>query len=109
MAGVPIPRGIASSLIVLLPKKESPAGFGDFRPISLYNFLNKVFTRVLCDRFKPLLPKLILDNQSAFLQGREISDSVLLAQELVQHIDKKVRGHNIMLKLDMMKAFDRVS
>lgn len=28
---------------------------------------------------------------------------------MVQHIHKKVKGHNMVLKLDMMKAFDRVS
>lgn len=58
---------------------------------------------------KSLLPKLIEEEQSAFLQGRDISHNVLLAQEMVQHLDKRVRGHNIMFKLDMMKAFDRVS
>ena len=34
---------------------------------------------------------------------------MLLAQEVVQHLDKKCRGHNILFKLDMMTAFDRVS
>ena len=33
MCGVPIPKGIASTLILLLPKKEAPYSFADFRPI----------------------------------------------------------------------------
>lgn len=33
MAGVPIPRSVASTLIVLLPKKPSPSTFGDSRPL----------------------------------------------------------------------------
>lgn len=78
--------------------------FGDFRPICLCNFVNKLFSRILCDRLKALFPGLILEEQSAFLRGRDISDSILLAQELVQHLDKKVRGHNILFKLDMMKV-----
>lgn len=93
-AGVPIPRAIGSTLMVLLPKKESPITFGDYRPISLRNFFYKVFTRILCDRLKHLLPSLISEEQSAFLQGRDISDNVLLVRELIQHLHRRVRGHN---------------
>lgn len=103
--GVPIPKSIASTLIVLLPKKEVCSSFADFRPISLCNFINKVFTKVLCNRLKPLLPSLISKEQSAFVHGREISDNTLLAQEMMHSMEKKVRGHNIIFKLDMMKAF----
>ncbi|XP_071913990.1 uncharacterized protein [Coffea arabica] len=46
MAGIPIPKGIASTLIVLLPKKSNPSTFADFRPISLCIFVNKIFTKV---------------------------------------------------------------
>lgn len=67
------------------------------------------FTRILCDRLKHLLPSLISEEQSAFLQGRDISDNVLLVRELIQHLHRRVRGHNTILKLDMVKAFDRVS
>lgn len=107
--GVPVPKRISSTLMVLLPKKPCPTSFGEYRPISLCNFVNKIFTRILCDRLRDLLPTLIMDEQSAFVRGRDISDNVLMAQEMLQHLDKRVRGHNVMFKLDMMKAFDRVS
>lgn len=107
--GVPLPRIISSTLIVLLPKKQSPNTFADFRPISLCNFINKVFTRLLCDRLSAVLPKLISEEQSAFLKGREISDNILLAQEVVSHLHRRTRGHNLIFKMDMVKAFDRVS
>lgn len=106
--GVPIPRAVSHALIVLLPKSDSPNIFADFRPISLCNFFNKIFTRILCMRLKPFLSGLISEEQTAFIPGRDISDNILLAQEVLQHLDKRVRGHNILFKLDMMKAFDRV-
>lgn len=34
---------------------------------------------------------------------------MLLAQELVRNMQKKVRGWNLMMKVDMAKAYDRVS
>ena len=48
-------------------------------------------------------------NSRLFVEGRDITDNILLAQELVHSIDKKIRGHTMILKLDMMKAFDRDS
>lgn len=62
-AGVPVPRSVASTSIILLPKKETPTSFADFRPISLCNFINKVYTRILCLRIQPLLSKLISEEQ----------------------------------------------
>lgn len=80
MAGVPLPKSISSALMVLLPKKPSPSTFADFRPISMCNFTNKIFTRLICERLRDLLPSLISLEQSAFLKGRDIIDNVLLAQ-----------------------------
>ena len=40
--------------------------------------------------------------------GRQISDNFLLAQELLTNIKKANRGGSVVVKLDMMKAYDRV-
>nr|XP_027066300.1 uncharacterized protein LOC113692127 [Coffea arabica] len=102
---IPIPKGVANTSIVLLPKNEQPSTFTDFRPISLCTFFNKIFTKVLSTRMKPLMLELISPEQSAFVQGQEISDNILLTLEMLGSIDKKVRGHNMVLKVDIMKAF----
>lgn len=108
-AEVSLPRDVASTLMVLLPKTDSTQTFANYQPISLCNFLNKIFTRVIRAKLKPLLPKIISEEQFTFVQGLEVIDNVLLVHELLQYLDKKVRGHNLLFKLDMMKAFDRVS
>lgn len=89
-------------------QSEFPSIFVDFQPISLCNFLNKILTRIVFLRIKPLLSRLIFEEQTAFVPGRDIADNILLTNEVLQHHDKRVRGHNVMFKLDMMKAFDRV-
>ncbi|EOY19102.1 Uncharacterized protein TCM_043834 [Theobroma cacao] len=48
-----------------------------------------------------------------FFHGAEmprgmISDNILLVQELMGRLDKKVRGGNLVIKLDMMKAYDHM-
>ncbi|WMV23932.1 hypothetical protein MTR67_017317 [Solanum verrucosum] len=49
------------------------------------------------------------DNQSGFVRGRRITESIMLAHEITHDIKKPHIGTNVVLKLDMTKAYDRVS
>uniref|UniRef100_A0A803P4L4 Reverse transcriptase domain-containing protein n=1 Tax=Cannabis sativa TaxID=3483 RepID=A0A803P4L4_CANSA len=56
------------------------------------------------------MDKVISENQSAFIKGRQIQDNAILGFEIV-HCMKKGRfgnGRKMALKLDMSKAYDRV-
>lgn len=95
--------------LVLLPKVESPSNFSQLRPISLSNFSNKIISRILTSRMTGLLPRLVSENQTGFIKGRLITENILLTQEIVQGINKRNLGGNIVIKLDMSKAYDRLS
>ena len=41
-------------------------------------------------------------------EGRLIGDNILITQELLSCLDAKVRGSNVILNLDMAKAYDRM-
>lgn len=41
--------------------------------------------------------------------GRRISENIMLAQEIIHQIRKPNIGCNVVIKLDMAKAYDRVS
>lgn len=56
----------------------------------------------------PLLSKIFSPQQGAFTKGREISDNIKLAKEIVKGIDRKTRDDNAVFKLDMEKAYDRL-
>lgn len=103
-----MPRSFTATTIVLLPKKDSPILWADFRPISLCNVTNKIISKILTSRLAPILPLVVTPNQSGFIKGRLLSDNVLLAQELVHDISRKLLSPNLALKLDMEKAYDRV-
>lgn len=45
-----LPKGLNSSNVVLLPKKEFAAKVSDFRPIVLSNFLYKIISKILANR-----------------------------------------------------------
>ncbi|XP_059315792.1 secreted RxLR effector protein 78-like [Lycium ferocissimum] len=79
------------------------------RPISLSNFINKVISRVVQNKLENVFPSLISANQSGFVKGRCIIENVLLTQEVVSDIRLRGKPANVVLKLDMAKAYDRVS
>nr|XP_027109299.1 uncharacterized protein LOC113729174 [Coffea arabica] len=107
--GAELPRAITATSIALIPKVGHPQDFSQFRPISLCNFVNKLISRILADRLARILPRIISPQQSGFVRGRLISDNFLLAQELLSNIGRTSRNADVALKLDMSKAYDRVS
>ena len=50
----------------------------DFRPISIVGSLYKLLAKVLANRLKEVVGKVISSSQNAFVQRRQIFDSVLI-------------------------------
>ncbi|XP_059295493.1 uncharacterized protein LOC132048825 [Lycium ferocissimum] len=102
-------KSINHTKLVLLPKKNVVESFSNMRPIGLSNFIDKVISRVVHDRLDRLLPAVISSNQSGFVKGRNIIENMLLTQEIITDIRRRGKLANIVIKLDMTKAYDRVS
>lgn len=94
--------------LVLLPKKLVINTFSDMSSISLSNFLNKIFSRIIHERIKSVLPDIIFEEQEDSVQGRSIAENILMVQKIVANIRKRGKILNLVIKLDMMKAYDRV-
>ncbi|MDV3181120.1 MAG: reverse transcriptase domain-containing protein [Candidatus Phytoplasma australasiaticum] len=56
-----------------------------------------------------VISKIISPNQSGFVKGRSINENLLLAQEIIGDIKRRNNYENVMVKLGMGKAYDRVS
>ncbi|GAA0151957.1 hypothetical protein LIER_10558 [Lithospermum erythrorhizon] len=98
------------TLITLVPKLERPVNMTQFRPIALCNTTVKVIVKALAIRLKKYLPLLISDTQSTFVPHRLITDNILLSYEAHHVIKQRKAGtHGYMsIKLDMLKAYDRI-
>ena len=95
---------------MLIPKVQNPKKVFDFRPISLYNVIYKLISKVLANRLKPMLHSIISKTQSAFIANRLITDNILIAFEFLHHMKTNCTGKKgfMAMKLDMSKAYDRV-
>jgi len=96
-----------SAFLALIPKEKGANQLSRFRPISLCNTGYKIITKIIANRLKKLLPKLIPENQGGFVHGRQILDNIILVQEAI-HSSYTKKEQGMVIKLDLANAFDRV-
>ena len=93
--------------IALVPKNKNPHKIIDFSPISLCNMVYKLISKTLANRLKAILPFIILENQSAFVANRLITDNILVDYEIMHYLKHKRGGNDsfMAIKLDMSKEW----
>ena len=103
-----IPHLINHTFITLIPKTKNPEFVTQYRPISLCNVLYKIFSKVLANRLKNILPAIITEHQSTFTKNRLIYDNILVAFESLHSMNNMRLGKigYMTIKLDMSKAYD---
>ncbi|GJT26681.1 RNA-directed DNA polymerase, eukaryota, reverse transcriptase zinc-binding domain protein [Tanacetum coccineum] len=97
---------VNATVIFLVPKINVPNRVSDFRPIACCNIIYICISKLITNRRKGILGKLVSENQSAFISGRKITDNILLSQELLRGYNWKNTGKKYAFKIDLQKAYD---
>lgn len=63
-------RSLNATFLVLISKKGSAKDLKDFKTISLIRGLYKLFAKVLANRLKRVVGKVVSEFQHAFMEGR---------------------------------------
>ncbi|GJX75383.1 hypothetical protein Tco_0313978 [Tanacetum coccineum] len=99
-------KEVNSTVISLVPKISTPRRVSGYRPIACCNVVYKCISKIMVNRIKGCLDSLVDQNQSAFIPSRQISDNVLLSQELLRGYHRKRGYARCAFKVDIQKAFD---
>ena len=101
-------KSLNASFLALIPKKVDAVEVKDFWLISLIGGIYKIISKVSANRFRRVVHGLISDSQSAFVKGRQILVSILIASKC---IDSRLKSGvlGVLCKLDVEKAYDHVS
>lgn len=91
----------------LIPKVVGAKSFSNFRLISLCNTLYKIVAKVLANLLKLVLLFIIDPNQGGFIKGHQILDGIITIHKVIYN--NKSGKEAMYLKLDMNKAFNRMS
>ena len=92
---------------IIYKKKGDKEELQNFRPISLLNCDYKILAKVMANRLKRVLPRIIQTNQAYAVLGRDISDTVNSIRDKIWYIDREGKK-GFLINTDLEKAFDRV-
>ena len=101
-------KSLNTTFLVLVPKKGGIDDLYDFRPINLVGGLYKLLGKVLANRLKKVVSKVVSPTQNVFVEGRQILDAALIANEAIDSLLKRDES-SVLCKLDLEKAYDHIN
>ena len=94
-------------LIVPVPKKGNLSKVDNYRGIALTSIVSKTLNRMILNRIKPAMEKILRINQNGFREGRSTTSHILCLRRILEGArDRNLSA--LILFVDFKKAFDSV-
>ena len=96
------------ALITIIEKEDKDKRYiKNWRPISLINVVAKIASKALAARVKKVLASIIKSDQTAYVEGRYIGESIRLISDILEYTeDHGIDG--VLFSADFEKAFDSI-
>ena len=95
-------------IIKVVPKKrKNKLYLENWRPISFLNIDYKIVTKTIAGRISKILPKLIHEDQTGYVKGRNIGQNIRLVKDIMK-ITALENIPGMAIFIDFKKAFDSV-
>lgn len=86
-------KGCTSSFVTLVPKVKDPINLSDYRPISLIRCLYKIIAKILAIRLKMVIGDIVGEEQTAYVEGRNILDGPLIINEVCSWVKSNKKNY----------------
>ncbi len=93
------------AIITLIDKGKDRMFLENWRPISLLNVDYKIASKVLALRLHDKIPKLVDLNQTGFVKGRYMNDTVRTLHDVIEYC-RITQKEGLLMMIDFQKAFD---
>uniref|UniRef100_R4G9D5 Reverse transcriptase domain-containing protein n=1 Tax=Anolis carolinensis TaxID=28377 RepID=R4G9D5_ANOCA len=97
-----------SEIITILKPNKEETDPNSYRPITLSNVDYKIFTKIIANRLREIMPTLIEEDQYGFIKKRMIADPIRNIVNVIDHATRE-RRKLLLIKLDVYKAFDTIN
>jgi hypothetical protein len=101
-------KALNDTLITLIPKENEDKTPDCYRTIALCNVVYKKISKVIANILKPLLPTLVSQEQTGFIEGRKIMDNIIHAHKWIHTLKLQKRG-GMIIQLDLEKDYEKIN
>ena len=103
------PNTMNTALVRLIYKnKGDRTDLKNWRPISLLTVDYKIFSKVITNRMKTIMPSIIGEEQTSGVSNRNIQNNLMILRDTVDYINWN-NCDGALISIDQEKAFDRIN
>lgn len=101
-------KAITTSFLTLISKGDNLQEIDDFIPIFLISSLYRILSKILANRIRNVMNKLVSKSQTAFLAGKQMLYDILVVNEMLDFA-RRNKEECLLVKVDFAKAYDCIS